>query len=115
MDTTKFLEAYTRIKSFKENLQHNPFIEEPYIIEYHSMVDLIEESTGFDLTGFRVPTNMVKPRVTSTSYKGKTYSDELYCERPFVIMKVDAVLSFFQFQASSDSPKRPIGFKPPGE
>ena len=68
---------------------------------------MLEEETGVDLSQFRVPNSEIKPRVTSYNPRtGKSYSQEVYCERAYLFMKIDALLN--KFNIEEDGPK--IGF-----
>ena len=109
MDEMKLLEAYARLSAFKDNLPDIYSIGENYVHEYHSILDLLKETSNLDPSGFRVPDSEVQKRITSSSMEGNTYSDIRYCDRAFLTMKVDAILRFFAYQMP-DSSKKKIGF-----
>ena len=114
MDELKLLEAYTRLKGIKDNIPNTGPLTETYVTEYHDVLKILMDITGFDLSGFSIPQSEVQPRVTmSNVYTGeKLYSPEKYCPKPLFSMKVDAVLTFFEMQIPESNKPR-IGFKPP--
>ena len=105
MSQIELFEAYSRLEGLKNNIPNKDSIRDNYVIDYHSILDLLEKITNINLSGFRVPSEELKPYQWHT---GDT-TREKYCPRPVLMMKVDAVLMFFRFQMG-DSEKKPIGF-----
>jgi hypothetical protein len=72
-----------------------------------------------DLNEFRIPDEEVKRRITSSSvsYIGgeshTTYSDDKYVDKTLLLIKIDAILGYFEI-VMSEKPKS-IGFRKPGE
>lgn len=115
-DQIKLLEAYTRLDGFKNNVpQYLLSIPESYIQQYHLILDLLEETAKFNLSGFHVPPHEVSPLLASFSpEEGETYTKDRFCKRPILMMKVDAVLSFFKIlmDNTNNTNKEIIGFRP---
>ncbi len=112
MNQEKIAEAFARLKSLKSNLPDGISVKEKYVDEFHHILDLLEQSSGRDLGRFRVPASECKPRVTSANpWRGTvTHSKDNYCERGFLMMKIDAVLGLFELQLSGQ--QSTIGFHP---
>ena len=104
--------AYTSLTALKSNLPDISIVGENYVREFHSILDLLAESTGYELARFGVPSSEVQPTIVSGNYRTgeTTYSEAKYCERSFLMMKIDAVLGFFKIVSAH--PKPGIGFKP---
>lgn len=104
--------AFAVLSSLKENLPNKHEIPEKYVLEYHRIVkDLAAQ--GYSLEEFKIPESEITRRLRS--YNGmtdeSTYSKEKYVERPFLMTKLDALLSYFSLVV--DDSKPPIGFAPP--
>ena len=105
--------AYAMLSSLRKNIgQMSDYnIEEKYVTEFHSVLDRLE-GIGMDVSEFRIPDSLVKPRVTATWLGGgRSYSDEKYVERSFTLTKIDAILGYFEI-ITSEKPKE-IGFRTP--
>ena len=113
MAQVEIIEAYSRLKALKEHVP-GPYVHPKYVAEFHDIMDLLEKASGARLANFRIPGTEVKPVITSVRRGGgATYSDEPYCERAFFEMKVDGVLTMFEFLVTSGpGTKGPIGFNP---
>ena len=107
------MEAYARLKALKSNLPDHVNVEVKYVEEFHSILCLLTQTSGLDLGNFRIPDSELKPQVTSWNYRTGTvdYSDDNYCQRAFLMMKIDGVLTFLEIPSSQPKPK--IGFSPP--
>jgi hypothetical protein len=109
------IEAYSRLKALKDNVP-DPYVHYKYVVEFHQILDLLEQASGTELVRFRIPDWEVKRVVTSQSYIGDdppTYSDESYAESPFFRMRVDGVLTMFDLLTGSQPGTRPpVGFNP---
>ncbi len=105
--------AYARLEAVRSNLPEGLRVEEKYVTEFHEILSLLEKASDADLTMFRVPEEELRHRVTSANPGAGTvsYSNRKFCERSFLMMKVQGVLSFFTLEMSS--PKPAIGFVPP--
>ncbi|MEX2263088.1 MAG: hypothetical protein WD696_14125 [Bryobacteraceae bacterium] len=117
MSGTALVEAYARLNSLKANLPEHYEVHEKWVAEFNAILDLLETATGHDLGSFRVPTPEVRPRVVAVQMAtmrrpGRvSYSTKNYCERSFLVMKIDGVLNYFSYQSTSR--ERTIGFNPP--
>ena len=91
-------------------------IPEKYVREFHTVLDRLE-GIGMEVAEYRIPDSEVKPKVTGVSpvsYIGGggghvSYSEEKYAERSFILIKLDAILSYFEI-ITSEKPKK-IGFR----
>ncbi len=113
----KLLRAYARLSSLKENLPKNELVPETFVIEYHDAFRHVED-LGFDVDEFKIPVNLVKPKVTSfNAISGeKTYSTTSFVDRNFLLTKLTAALSYFTLSMQSrETPPstQTIGFKAP--
>lgn len=109
----KILRLYTRLNSLKENLPvKTTIISEKYVREYHSIVDDLEKITNSDLIEFKISEAEIKPWLSSYNYitGEKNYTSEKFCDRSFLLVKLDALLGYFQIKYLSQE-KRTIGFK----
>lgn len=76
-----------------------------------------KKTSGYDLSDFYVPAGELQPRVTSARRATirrpghVRYSDDKFCERSLLMMKIEGVLTFFRIQESPQ--KTTIGFQPP--
>lgn len=109
MSQLELLEAYARLKGFKDNVPTTDSIRDNYVNDFHSIIDLLEKITGRNLSGFRVSPDVMYRQYVD--WRKGQMTREQYCPRPALMMKVDAVLTFFQFQLQ-DHKKGPIGFRP---
>ena len=118
MGDNVLFQAYARLNSLKVNLPEHYEVHEKWVMEFHAILDLLQAEPGYDLLSFRVPAPEVRPRVEAVQMAtmrrpAKVYhSSDNYCERPFLVMKIDGVLNYFSYQTQPD---RRIGFQPPSE
>lgn len=103
------LRAYATLSSLRKNIDQMTAysVPETYVREFNTVLDKLE-GIDIDVADFRIPDSEVKPRVTSTSYRGKTYSEEKYVERSLILIKLDAILGYFEI-ITSEKPRK-IGF-----
>jgi len=109
----KIIRLYSRLDSLKQNLPANTLIiNEKYVLEYHLIVDELSKITNSELSEFKIGDNEIKHRLISSNHRTKetNYSKERYCDRNFLLAKLDALLSYFQIKYLSQE-KRTIGFK----
>ena len=107
-----FAKALSRLNALQENMPTGHEVKEQYVAEFHSILDQLEGSSKISLQEFRVPANQVRPAVAGGNYvSGETfYTDENYCERDFLRMKVSAVLTLFTLVTETGNSKEQIGF-----
>lgn len=119
MDANASLEAYARLNSLRANRPEAFEVHEKWVTEFHAILDILESVSGQALANFRVPVPEVRPRITGvvparTGRPSRVYrSSDGYCERTFLVMKIDGVLNYFSYQ--SQHGQRVIGFQPPSE
>lgn len=112
MNQIRLAEAYARINALKAHLPEAYVVEQKYVEEFHEVLSVLEQESCADLSKFRIPESEVRPRVISVRrMRGSvTYSDRSYCERSFLMMRIDGILGFFSLQMAT--PKTAIGFHP---
>lgn len=103
--------AYAMLSALRKNIAQMSDVTEAYVREFHSVLDKLDR-IGIDVTEFRIPDSAVQPRITAMFIDGtKSYSEEKYVDKPFILTKLDAVLGYFEI-ITSDKPKK-MGFSPP--
>ena len=96
------------IDDMKDNL-----VLETYVREFHTVLDRLD-GIGINVSEFRVPDSEVKPRVPAfSSFGGRdgshvSYTDEKYVDKSFILIKLDAILGYFEI-ITSEKPKK-MGF-----
>ena len=118
MEQTTLLELYTRLVKLREHLPEGGYVAERYIEEYNNLLFALSDKSGINLDGFSILESDLhekegEPYVTKIGTMAKHPSTQV-CERPFYLMKLDAVLLFFEMQ-TNNTKSRPIGFSPPSE
>jgi hypothetical protein len=67
--------AWAKFEAFRTHLPNS--LDEEAVAQFHAIVSLLEEASGEDLAGFRIPENEIKHRVISISLCfAKTLSSE---------------------------------------
>jgi len=109
----ELVKILARLTAVKKNIPTTHLVEKKYVEEFHDILSGLEKISGEDLQEFRVPNQEINPRVTSISYGGgKTYSSESYCQREFLLMKIDGVLGYFTYLLQPSDDKGPeLGFR----
>lgn len=109
--------AWAQLDAFAKNLP--PSVTEAHVRQFHGYLDLLHESTGEDISPFRISEEDVKPHIMSlrrSAFGRPTppamYSKEKYCERNLMSQKLDAVYNYFKnIQPPPESPEAPkFGF-----
>lgn len=100
-----------RLTALKNNLPKN-LVERKYADEFNSVLTELEKNSGENLNEFKISASEIKPRVTSFNMLSgnRTYSAESYCDREFLLMKIDGVLGYFTLLLQPDEIKNQIGF-----
>jgi hypothetical protein len=116
MSNMQVIEAYSRLKSLRQNVPTGS-IETKFVEEFHQILELLEGASGTTLENFRIPASEIRPIVTGGNYLTgeQRYSNKPYCDYHFFVMKVDGVLTMFELlvsQGQGSSGKTTIGFKP---
>ena len=104
----KLIEAYALLKGLRDNLPQADTVEEKYVAQFHQILGIREKVTGADLANFRVPASEVRRRYAGGDGISSWYTDFPECDRPYLMMKVDGVLTLFLIQQSSE--KKVVGF-----
>ncbi|MFC1966427.1 hypothetical protein ACFLWI_05735 [Chloroflexota bacterium] len=116
------LRAYATLLSLRKNIveMRNNNIHEKYVQEYHAVLDRLK-SLAIDVAEFRIsdsevsPIDVSAPIVVSLDSGNRLtpphYSKEKYVDKSFILMKLDAILGYFEI-VTSEKPRR-IGFSKP--
>ena len=119
MNNMQVLEAFSRLKSLRQNMPKSYSVDMKFVDEFHKILDLLERNSGTNLQNFRIPDTEIRPIPAGGNYlTGEIeYTDEPYCDRDFFAMKVDGVLTMFELliESPGSRDKRTIGFRPPSE
>ncbi|MGA2966828.1 MAG: hypothetical protein ABSD64_11495 [Terriglobales bacterium] len=112
---SEIVKAYALLSSLKQNLPNTFEVTKEWVDDYHSILDSVEKETGESLEEFRIPDGELHRQVTGGNYRTgiTTYGKNIVVQRARFMLKVDAVLGYFQFQTPSPPDKQPIGFKKP--
>jgi hypothetical protein len=104
-------QAYAKLEALKTHLPEGLCVEEKYVREYHEILTVLERETGINLSSFRVPREEIGPKVVSSNRLERTvtYAKGNHCDRSYLLMKIERIMSFFRLEAS----KAAIGFVPP--
>jgi hypothetical protein len=100
------------VRSAVQGQEHNPYIHEKYVSEYHAGLAELADA-GFDVATFRIPDEQLFTYSYQRNYvTGERWTDDhRSVDRPFLLMKLDAVLGYFT--SAAEPTPRPIGFQPP--
>jgi hypothetical protein len=110
MNQRQFEEAFTRLSSLESSMPKSSEVKASYVNEFHSALNLLEEASGINLEGFRVPVSEIRRHVTAASFDmsgapiSVGYSDE-YCERGILMSKISAALAFLKGSTIKRCPK----------
>ena len=107
--------AYVTLSSLRKNIDqmadYKGKVLETYVREFHTVLDRLE-GIGVDVSEFRIPDSVVKPLIRASWLEDgrshHSYSDEKYVDKSFILIKLDAILGYFEI-ITSEKPKR-IGF-----
>ncbi len=105
--------AYARLAALRKNIGEmvDYLVLEMYVQEFHAVLDRIE-GIGIDVSEFRIPDSEVEPRTMASWLEGDvskhSYSKEKYVDKSFILIKLDAILGYFEI-STSEKPRR-IGF-----
>lgn len=99
--------AYALLSSLKNNIPKDVHVDKSWVDDYHSALRKIEASTGTDLQDFNISPHELERETTGGNYLTHEthYSGRTVIERSRLLVKADAVLTFFQI------PKGKIGFR----
>ncbi len=110
-------QAYFLLKSLKDNVPNSHEVDQQWVNDFHSLVDTVEKETGTDLAAFRVdgselhhPVVAVTPGTRRGPGKVR-YGNGIVVKRTRLLLKLDAVLGYFQFKQGAGESEKHIGFK----
>ena len=103
--------AYALLSSLKQNIPTNFYVDQRWVHDFNNALQKIESTTSISLQEFRVPPEELTRETTGGNYlTGEVdYSGRMVVERTRLLLKVDAVLGFFQY-AKDKSTKGKLGF-----
>ena len=102
--------AYATLSSLRKNIDKMATydIPEKYVNEFHSVLIRLQ-SIGIGVSEFWIPNSEVQPRITASFGDGtRSYTEEKYVDKPYLLTKIDAILSYFEI-ITSEKPKK-MGF-----
>ena len=106
--------AYAMLSSLRKNIAQLSGVEEKYVNEFHIVLDKLEK-IDISVSEFRIPDSMVKPKVTMSHItRGGAehiYSDEKYVDKALILVKLDAILGYFEI-ITAEKPRK-IGYHTP--
>ena len=95
----KWVLAWAKFEAMYSNLPN--VVNPDRVADFHAILDLLQESSGEDLSSFRVPDSEIRPR----AYLSRI----VCCDRDFMLTQMDGVRQFFE--NIQPSPKKAqIGF-----
>jgi len=100
MSNNNLIKALARLTGIKNNIPA-VWVLRKYADEFNSVLISIEKESEFNLAEFSIPASEFK---TIAHYTGE------YCDREFLLMKVDGLLSYFNFSLQPDETKNRLGF-----
>ena len=107
----KLAAAFALLDSIRKNLPPGLRVPAKYVREYHSALGDLERASGENLAAYRVPAGELSQDVKAYRLGRSTRYSEPRCDRAFLLAKLDALLSYFEFR--EQPAKAPIGFRPP--
>jgi hypothetical protein len=97
----RLVEAHARLSFLKMDLPQTLTVEEKYVREFHDILQLLEQVSGCDLGGYRVPAGEVTLRSGGGNGGGENWCAlEPAYERARLMSRIDGVLHFFGVQAT---------------
>ena len=112
----KLARAYVMLSALRKNIDQMTSVTETYVTQFHTVLDRLE-AIKIDVSDFRIPDLVVKPKVTGVpavnyltgeSRGHVSYSKEKYVDKSFILTKLDAIIGYLK-NITSEKPRR-IGF-----
>jgi hypothetical protein len=106
-----FAQLLSRLTALKGNLPKST-VDRKYADEFNSIITELETISSETLTDFKISASEIRPRIVSSNYitGEKSYSPESYCDRNFLLMKIDGVLGYFTLLLQPVEIKDQMGF-----
>ena len=99
-DGRKWHLAWAQLDAFTNHLPMS--VKEKHVIEFHSILDLLQESSGEETQMFRIPDGELQRKVTSPTrmiMSGRpgtvTYSEGRYCDHDLMMRRIEAIRNYF--------------------
>jgi len=108
-DVAKLL---ARLMALKNNLPKNP-VPDKYANEFNEIVLGLERVSNGKLDEFKIPSSEIKPIMVSFNYLTggeREYSSEKYCQREYLLMKIDGISGYFTLLLEPTEIKSKLGF-----
>ena|SRR3989338_7062254 len=112
MDKT-LAKLLSRLTALKENIPKDDSfgVLKKYVDEFNLVLGELEKITGDDLKEFEIPGHEVKVRLSGSLGDKDFYTDDKYCDREFLLMKIDGILGYFTLLLQPSEGKNKIGFE----
>jgi hypothetical protein len=107
----ELVKLLARLTALKNNLPKH-WVERKYADEFNSVLLELERISKENLNEFKIPASEIQPRVISFNMLSgrRTYSSENYCDRNFLLMKINGTLNFFTILLQPTEIKNQMGF-----
>lgn len=87
------LRSFNRLKGLKDNMPST--VKKTYVSEFHDIITRLERSSKVKLDEFKIPDFEVKPHNLGKDREGnRRFSEESYCDKEFILLKLDALLYY---------------------
>lgn len=115
MEQEEIKKAFVNLRSLKDNLPKSLSINEKFVRMFHNEINRLVAIGFSGLDDFKVPENEIKHEMTSFTpaapefgqQESISYSQDRYIEREILLIKIDALLAYFQVSSTEVE----IGFK----
>ncbi|MBI3494937.1 hypothetical protein HY004_03080 [Candidatus Saccharibacteria bacterium] len=108
---SKFIAAYSKLISMKNNLPDYVDVEESWVRQFHECLESISDILDGQVDEFKVPESDIKHQEYQISYNPvqTELSKDKFCDRSKLMVKIDAVLTYIQLKSPPED-KKQIGF-----
>jgi hypothetical protein len=118
MNQIGLMKAFLNLTALQKRVPKTPEVKERYVQEYHSILRVLEQASGYNLDDFRVPEAEMHYKFLyftvddSIESFSKEYTTDLYCDRAVLMKKLGTILKYFT-APSSIREKIEVSFKLP--
>jgi predicted ArsR family transcriptional regulator len=97
--SSKLRQALIRLQSISDNLPDDD-VDRKHINDYHGLLDIVQAEIGEDLSGFRIPHDVLVRHFAGLSWEGAYHgwqtkeSEDLYCPRNDFLIAIRGALRF---------------------